>query len=179
MESQPDRQRSWGVSLFCDDIRQEVGNKMSLMGLYQADMIFQNDFPLIIPRFGILVRYFETKGAFSEDVILKVFLPGDDPEQPTVNQLINRPEMNSAAKPYELDPEMEALVSLRVPMMFSPLQIKCEGFIKVRMYCGQVVTKLGALRVRKIREGEVIPNASIASQQPSSRSQTASQATPT
>jgi hypothetical protein len=37
---------SWGVSLFCDDIRAELGGKISVMGIYQTDMIFPEGPPL-------------------------------------------------------------------------------------------------------------------------------------
>lgn len=40
---------------FCDDVRQEIGNKISLMGLYSSDMIFES-FPVVLPKFCIRVK---------------------------------------------------------------------------------------------------------------------------
>lgn len=42
-------------SLFCDDVRVEVGNKFSLMGIYTSDMIFPTKPPVMLPRLIIAV----------------------------------------------------------------------------------------------------------------------------
>lgn len=146
--------RAWGVSVFCDDLRQEIGNKVSLMGLYQTDIIFQADFPLTIPKFVIFIRYVEQKGAFSEDIIFKVHFPGDDPAQPRINHISKRPDLGTAPILSAMDPDMEPIVSIQVPLIFAPLTIQSEGFIKVRAHCGDVITRLGVLRVRKAAEKE-------------------------
>jgi hypothetical protein len=77
---------SWGFSLFCDDIRAEVGGKMSIMGVYQADMIFptNQDFPLAVAKFCILIKYYEVLGFFTDDIAISVFLPGNAKDTPTI-----------------------------------------------------------------------------------------------
>ena len=42
------------ASLFCDDIRPEVGNKLSLMGVYLGGM-FVPDFPVVLPKLCVMV----------------------------------------------------------------------------------------------------------------------------
>ncbi len=37
------------VALFCDDVRSEVGNKLSLMGVYGQDLLLQ-EFPATLPK---------------------------------------------------------------------------------------------------------------------------------
>lgn len=146
---------AWGVSIFCDDLRPEVGNKFSLMGLYLAEIILPVEFPTIIPKFVVFIRYYEIKGAFSDDVILKIHLPGDTEDKPTFTQLFKREDINSAPKPYSVDPEMTAVSSIQFHVVISPFMIPSEGFIKVRAHCGEEVTKLGTLMVRQAREGEI------------------------
>lgn len=52
-----DKQRhAWAV--YCDDIRHEIGNKMSFMGIYNAEMYF-NEFPSLLPKLSI-VAYCQT-----------------------------------------------------------------------------------------------------------------------
>ncbi|SRR5258708_22438437 len=45
--------------LFCDDVRQEAGNKLSFMGIYRADMVFPeggpSGIPIAVPKFAIVV----------------------------------------------------------------------------------------------------------------------------
>jgi hypothetical protein len=37
------------VALFCDDVRNEVGNKLSLMGVYGQDLLLR-EFPATLPK---------------------------------------------------------------------------------------------------------------------------------
>lgn len=45
------------IAQFCDDIRQEIGNKYSLMGCYGHEMIIEK-LPVSLPKLGILVNVF-------------------------------------------------------------------------------------------------------------------------
>jgi hypothetical protein len=40
---------------FCDDVRQEVGNKISLMGCYGPDMLV-HAFPMWVPKFCVVAK---------------------------------------------------------------------------------------------------------------------------
>ena len=52
-----DKQRhAWAI--YCDDVRQEVGNKLSFMGIYNGEMYF-NEFPSTLPKLSI-VAYCQT-----------------------------------------------------------------------------------------------------------------------
>jgi hypothetical protein len=41
--------------LYCDDVRMELGNKMSLMGIYNADFLVVGTAPIIIPKLAVAV----------------------------------------------------------------------------------------------------------------------------
>lgn len=45
------------IAQFCDDIRQEIGNKFSLIGCYGDQMIIDK-LPATLPKFGIVVKVF-------------------------------------------------------------------------------------------------------------------------
>ena len=49
-------------TLLCDDVRQEMGGKFSLMGLFES--IYANVFPAIHPRFAIVNEWSGGKGDF-------------------------------------------------------------------------------------------------------------------
>lgn len=40
--------------VFCDDIRQELGNKLSLMGVYSGELLIFQKPPIILPKLGIV-----------------------------------------------------------------------------------------------------------------------------
>jgi hypothetical protein len=151
-----DRRNAWGFSLFCDDIRVEVGGKLSVMGIYQSDMIFPADvsFPLTVPKFCILIKYFELLDAFSDDLEFRVFLPGDPADIPSTSTLISRSALPKPEHPKNFEPDQEKIFTATVPIVFGPFPIKQEGFLKVRVQCGGVTTNLGSLMIRNQRPDE-------------------------
>ncbi len=62
-------------TLLCDDVRQEVGGKFSLMGLFET--IYANTFPAVHPRFAIVNEWTGGKGEFA----VKIRLLAPDKEQ--------------------------------------------------------------------------------------------------
>ncbi len=50
-------------TLLCDDVRQELGGKFSLMGLFEN--IYANVFPAVHPRFAIVNEWIGGKGEFT------------------------------------------------------------------------------------------------------------------
>ncbi|HEY1474581.1 MAG TPA: hypothetical protein VGF53_10920 [Pseudolabrys sp.] len=156
---------SWGFSLFVDDIRSEMGGKLSAMGIYQADMIFPTtqDFPLALPRFGILVKYYEVQNFFKDDIFIRVFFPGDSKDEPGTVVPFNRAALDARTLPpsYELEEDQERIFNLTFPIFISPLLIKQEGFVKVRAVCGGTTTNLGSLMIRKARPDENLQLATL------------------
>ena len=59
-----------GYTIFCDDIRQEVGNKTSLMGVYGPEMFVNQPFPAAMHRMGFHIMYREDPHAPMEDITL-------------------------------------------------------------------------------------------------------------
>ncbi|GAB4489641.1 MAG: hypothetical protein OHK006_21550 [Thermodesulfovibrionales bacterium] len=49
-------------TIVCDDIRQEVGGKISLMGLFES--IFSTQFPVMHPRLAIMAEWTCGRGEF-------------------------------------------------------------------------------------------------------------------
>jgi hypothetical protein len=62
-------------TLLCDDVRQELGGKFSLMGLFET--IYAGSFPAIHPRFAIVNEWTGGKGEF----LARIRLLGPDKEQ--------------------------------------------------------------------------------------------------
>ena len=54
-----------GYSLLCDDVRLEVGNKLSLMGVFQN--VFLPGFPSTVVKFAV-VNHWEGEGDFETQV---------------------------------------------------------------------------------------------------------------
>jgi hypothetical protein len=61
-------------ALLCDDVRQEVGGKFSLMGLFEG--ITANAFPVVHPRFAIVTEWSGGRGEFA--VKIRLLTPNRD-----------------------------------------------------------------------------------------------------
>jgi hypothetical protein len=140
-----------GHTIFCDDIRHEIGSKMTLVGVYTSVMYIHDDFPFTLPKFGILVRYME-RGDQTNLLAIKVFMPGDADDTPT---LVSEVPMDDLRSQMEIIPEQQnssdvvKVRSLIAPIIFAPLILKSPGVIKVRAFSGEDVVKIGALRVER------------------------------
>jgi hypothetical protein len=153
-----DRRNSWGFSLFCDDVRSEVGGKLSIMGLYQDDYIFQGTFPLVIPKFAIFIMYYELASTISEDINFKVFIPSDEPEKPAFDIPFLRKDLPQPdLENLKLEEGQEPLFHTRIPVIFSPLMIKEAGQIKVRAhYSNGKILRLGVLNIKAASPAELV-----------------------
>src|SRR5512139_3349968 len=61
-------------TLLCDDVRQELGGKFSLMGLFES--IYANAFPATHPRFAIVNELTGGKGEFT--IKIKLLSPNKE-----------------------------------------------------------------------------------------------------
>lgn len=62
---------SLNFTLICDDARQEVGGKISLMGIFEN--VYATKFPAIHPRFAIMNEWSDGIGEF--DTFLRILSP--------------------------------------------------------------------------------------------------------
>ncbi|MDY6954284.1 MAG: hypothetical protein SWE60_22490 [Thermodesulfobacteriota bacterium] len=51
--------------ILCDDVREETGNKYSLMGVYGADLVFAN-FPALLPKLCLCIMLNNVKVDFGQ-----------------------------------------------------------------------------------------------------------------
>ena len=141
---------AWGFSLFCDDLRQEIGGKYSLMGIFENHLLIPSEFPCAFAKFVIVVKYYELKGMFDNDLEVNISLVQDEAEKLLISQTIKRADFPITPDEAQLDQDSEPIYSLTTSYVFSPLVLEKESHIKVRIKCGSVITKLGRLLIRKI-----------------------------
>ncbi|MEJ0076688.1 MAG: hypothetical protein WDO17_14790 [Alphaproteobacteria bacterium] len=146
------------------------------MGIYQIDMVVQNDFPITMAKVAIWVQYFEERDALSDDLKLSIWVPGKD--DPFFFAELSRDELKVPPYPYDVpEAQRDRLMNVVLPVIFSPLVIPQPGFIRVEMQCGSLTTRIGRLMVRKARPDEAAQFSTFpsnASVPPPSQSPTAS-----
>jgi hypothetical protein len=139
--------RGWAV--FCDDIRAEIGGKISFIGVYERDCFVHGDFPFTFPKFGIAVRYMEKRGVTTDSATMRIFLSATDRED-TVIVEARLPVEEARSSP--VDPSIDAAESYLAfssNIILAPFVIPHAGILKVRVFCDEEIIKIGALRVQQ------------------------------
>lgn len=138
--------KPYGITIFCDDIRDEVSGKKSLIGTYFGEMVVNGQFPALVPMFAMSIIYLEPIDSPVTPVSIKVLVPGDEGEQEVLLD-VDLPEDRPQRPPGDTDP-LAQFRSHMLAFKVSPLFIKASGHIKVRAYLGDEEIRLGSLRIR-------------------------------
>lgn len=106
---------------FCDDIRQEIGNKISLIGMYGADLIVP-EIPTVIAKLCIFAQvYGEPDVPFDDDIEIKVTLDHDQ-----IASAVQKPSVTTL--------EPSKLQRLNCQIIITPFPIAKECTLRVRAY---------------------------------------------
>lgn len=132
------------IAQFCDDIRHEIGGKMTLVGCYAGEMII-NELPAVLPKLCAQITVFTPFDRPFERLILRAFINGDilgELEMPVDT-------MKDSIQKKELTSELGRL-SARAFMVFSPLPViePCKVRVEAETEDGVVRGSILKIRVR-------------------------------
>jgi hypothetical protein len=144
----------FGHTTFCDDIRHEVDGKFTFIGVYSGSMFVRSAFPVVLPKFGINVMFFQKIAIFDPLVSLRIFLPGDAEDAPSIEAEVQQAQASPPIAP------LGELAVMGTNMILAPLQINEAGPIKVRILRQGILHRLGSLNVQALPPTTVTPNAS-------------------
>ncbi len=127
--------------LFCDDIRNEVGNKISLMGIYGGDLILALPLqPVMIPKLGAFVSLITDLNDTPERMTIIVYMP------PKQTELV---KIEIPAMPHASHFEGATKTHYRAMIQFPPVTIvEEEGFIEIMIETERETIRAGRLYVR-------------------------------
>ncbi len=112
------------TAIFCDDIRHEVGNKMSFMGCYQGEL-FVPSAPIALTKFCVYVTLITPIGRPVRSLVFKV-LQDDDKELARI-ELPDEALRNSNVVVEGL----ATRAGLNAAMVFSPFVIEKSTILRV------------------------------------------------
>ena len=142
-----------GYVTFCDDIREEVGNKATLVGCYTGEMVIAGDLPTTITQICAQIVYRDDPRTFPKDVTLKMVrqVSGSDEDETMFEATI--PMTAAAAMPptkTDLDRpgDPPPFVEARMNCKFGGLVFERLTRLKVRAYVAGEEIRLGVLTVR-------------------------------
>jgi hypothetical protein len=124
--------------IFCDDIRQEVGGKVSIMGVYGADMIFPQAPPVSVLKWGIAVWLIVDVDDIPQKLTITVLTPPGKTE-------IARVEMDGSLNVGQAVAEDITKYNVRAVFNLSPVTFMEDGIVEV-----MVETELGVIRAGRL-----------------------------
>lgn len=136
--------------MFCDDIRQELRNKYSLVGCYGPDLLVQ-ELPVVLPKLCMLVEAVTPVAHPFKRLTLRILLSEDLVEESEI-------EMNLTPPPG-LDPAIH-LQTTRFMVILAPFQIKEPGYLEVHVVTENEVLRAGGLALRLHRNPPPVATAS-------------------
>lgn len=125
---------------FCDDVRQEVGNKFSLMGCYSGELLVEK-LPAALPKLCAEVRIVTPIERPFEKAIMRAYLNED------VLGELELPVQDAKKSMPVLD-EITTRMTMRAIMNFSPFLIEREGVLRIEVETEEGVLKGGRLRLQ-------------------------------
>ena len=141
----------WGTTFFCDDLRYEAQGTQTLVGVYNAHLLVSGEFPILLPKFALLIKIFEDpENMLSGTGSLKIFVPGE--EHPVFDMPMNFENRHDPKLLFDEHNSYDGLtktISGSIPLMFSPFTLKEEGSIRVRLYANDIEYRVGALIVKR------------------------------
>lgn len=144
----------YGHTIFCDDVRQEIGGKTSLMGIYKGTLVVQGPAPVTLPRLCLHSTFIERPDESNEPIELQITMPGDAENTPSIRIEIPANFRDQIPKDPELD---DPRLSLEFQSTISQLVIKQDGYITIRARRGRSVFRIGRLRVKVNPAAPAIP----------------------
>ena len=145
-----------GHTIFCDDVRQEVGGKVSFMGVYNGALYIAGQFPQTLPRLGFAITYSEP--AKSEPIPVRfrvIYLSSSGASTTLFENTVDRTTAQVQTITADLD-DPSRKITFRVGGVMGPILLPEAGSIRARAYRNGEEIRLGVLQV------DVIPPATTA-----------------
>lgn len=139
-----------GYAIFADDIRQELGGKITLVGTYSTELIARGTPPFLLPQFCMMIVFRDDPDALPKDVTLRVLRLGSDKEEVLWDQEVHlpKPEEHQLAPKPANDPHFRRMVELLAFPRFIPFTFTEECRIAVRAYVGKDEIRIASLLVK-------------------------------
>ena len=138
---------------FCDDIREEISGKITLVGVYGVEIQFDGELPLALPKFGFnITATFDLEDRDNiADSRLRVFIPGDPMDQPTIDGETGwMPPSGGPPEGSDLYIDSTPRITCHLHFVLAPFFVPGEGVIRVRLALndGRTING-GGIRVRR------------------------------
>jgi hypothetical protein len=115
------------TAIFCDDIRPELGNKLSFMGCYQGEIIVQIT-PVVLPKLCVSVSVSTPKERPFKLLAIRV-VQDDDVELARMD--IPKEGIKGIAGSSQISDKTSTRISLNTAIVFSPFVIEKPTMLRL------------------------------------------------
>ncbi len=139
--------------VYCDDIRNEMGNKISLMGIYDSELVTQV-FPVNLPKLCAQIMVKFPHNALPKSTLKIELLNGDESmgafelDKKALSQVV-------PPKSGEDVPKDEVSVNIQVNFVLSPLKLEKPSTLRVHCHADKKLYKGNALVLRSATSQEL------------------------
>jgi len=139
----------YGYSIFCDDIRNEAGGKLSFIGCYNGVIFISGQFPLVLPKLCVHTHIFSPASQPFSSIVVRCYRPGD--EKPFSEEPIETPkrsEQTELVANLKTDTGAPLFIVAATSLIFTPLELRSSGLMRVRaLIDAEHELRLGSLRI--------------------------------
>jgi len=114
------RKPKFEYAIICDDIRQEISNKLSFIGIYGPHILVTKT-PYVFPKLCFAISYKDVEAGLSFSIELI------DPSNKKLGDTIT----------LSIPKEVEKSIKFNMFAIFSPLKVKQEGSYKLVISCNK------------------------------------------
>jgi hypothetical protein len=136
----------YGYCIFCDDIRTELGEKLSFMGVYNGVLLLP-EFPYTLPKLCAQINLVTPTNLPYRSIVLECFAPGED--QPLLRENLDTVQLDEQEQMSVVAGEQTPDVVVGASLVFSPLRIRRPGFLSIRAVIDDEPVEISSLRIAK------------------------------
>jgi hypothetical protein len=143
---------AYGYTIFCDDIRAEIGGKLTYVGAYPSNMVVHGTFPFVLPKFAIHFVYRQRQPDVVMPTKIIIATPGNTEENPemSIDVGFESDEIEATARAKFSDHgDDPKYMLIQGPITLTNFVIREPGLIRVRATRGEKFVRLGTLRVEQ------------------------------
>lgn len=148
-----------GFVIFCDDFREELGGKNTIVGTYGGEMTVFGVTPTYVPMLSVIVRYRDDPTTFPKLITFKISKETKSRKEVLVESTINAPALPSEFEfPETTEPESKKFIEIQFVAKLAALEITEQCDLRVRAYVGDDEVRLGTLVIKLAPPPENPPN---------------------
>lgn len=159
MDALPDLNGRGAFTIYCDDVRQELSGKSTMVGVYGNEM-YVAEFPAVLPTFSIVTSVWTVQSRPFQKLIFRVLLDDTVLSEEVLDIEQAQKLWNEAVNQETLKPNPLARQLISRVARFSPFVLEKEAALRVRVETedGELRTSGLGIRLPPSQDGSEPPS---------------------